>query len=125
MRTAALLLAVAALTACAASPAKTMTPLEVARLTDVQLCELDIYYRDEPKTMQEIGRRGLSCDPDVVTCMKRGIAQGSPMMPLCVASVQAQYNAEMLMAREQAREDWRTYELGQTESANSTVNIYQ
>lgn len=110
-----------ALAACATSPAQTMTPQQVAALTDVQLCDLDYYYRDEPKTMQEIARRGLPCDPDEITCMKRGIERGSPLMPLCMASADAEWQAQVAIAREEARRDWATYELG---TAENTQHIY-
>lgn len=118
------LAAAVALTACAASPARTMTPQQVGQLTDVQLCQLDIYYTDEPKTMQEIARRGLSCDPDAVSCMERGVRNGSPMMPLCVAAVRAEWNAELAIHREEARRDWVTYELG-TDANTQHIYIHQ
>lgn len=81
------------LTACA-SPVRGMAPMQVAALSDYQLCGLSIGYRYEPNTEAEIGRRGLVCTPEAMRCMGQGIGQHDPAFGFCVAAAQLQDAAE-------------------------------
>lgn len=115
------ILALLTLVACAESPATRMSPLQVASLTDAQLCQMDSYYRAEPKTMQEIGKRGINCDAAAMECMARGIPQNSPSMALCMSAVRLEWDTQAASWQEEARRNYAMYELGTPEN---TQHIY-
>lgn len=123
MRAALSLMALVALTACA-SPAERMTVGQVSTLTDAQLCQMSNVYRAEPKTMTEIGHRGLNCTPASAECMARGVPHGSPQMLACVALVHAEWEAAYYTASENARRDYAMYQLG-TEANTQHIYINQ
>lgn len=100
----------------AANPAKTMTAEQISTLKDAQICHLANYYQAEANTMLEIARRGISCDLTTTECMKRGVAYGSDQMPLCSATVRAEWMVQNALVREQARRDWVAYERHKTRS---------
>lgn len=120
MRTCLPLIAILCVTACA-SPAERMIYNGVAALSDYQLCHLQNSYRSEPKTMVEIGRRGLNCDPAATACMARGVANNSPSMPLCMSAVNMEWQSAYMMQAANARADYAMYQLG---DESSTKHVY-
>lgn len=111
-----LALTVIGLTACA-SPVRSMSPAQIASLSDYQLCRLSVGYRYEPNTEAEISRRGLVCTSETVDCMGQGIGQGNPAMGFCVTAARLQNAADARADEDAWRRDYALREYGDNDNA--------
>jgi hypothetical protein len=108
--------------ACAESPATTMTPQQISTLSNTQLCGLHNNYAWDQATEMEIGRRNLICDPAYIECSNRGNKPGTPAMALCMDQLRQNWALQEEVQKKDHELQQKQIELNNQQRWNNILN---